>query len=363
MHCSPGRRARDCREWNDQELRRRSILTGEPTKEAPPSMGPSTPGKRRFERLRRLNLPIAAFCAAVTGMVPLGLMAFLLFSDVAEGFAGAAQLAELRLSVETLRQEVRRQDPAVASRLLMLEEAIAGDTGAASSSVAAAAADAARKSSAEARAAAERAAALAAAVGERSGTSDPTSDAIAGLGVDWAAWSAGADIDRSQSSGGLGRSLLGRLGRVLATLVPVTRTFLGAASHSPEVVLTWETGLPSRCFELDLPRGSLAIRFSRDIRPSHVVLEQSPLWATTLPRAAPREFHVDVWPSEGDLEPYAITVGSYEYQLTGPRSQVFAVNGTAGSVLSHVRGLRIRVESNWGEDHTLLCRVRVFGAP
>ncbi|CAE7653390.1 denD, partial [Symbiodinium sp. CCMP2456] len=281
------RRARDCREWNDQELRRRNVLTGEATKEAPPSMGPSTPGPKRFERLRRLNLPIAAFCAAVTGMVPLGLMALLLFSDVAEGppavsvptasqtldssFAGAAQLAELRLSMETLRQEMRRQDPAVASRLSMLEEAIAGDAGAASSSVASAAADAARKSSAEARAAAERAAALAAAVGERSGTSDPTADAIAGLGVDWAAWSAGADIDRSQSSGGLGRSLLGRLGRVLATLVPVTRTFLGAASHSPEVVLTWETGPPSRCFALDLPRGSLAIRFSRDIRPSHVV--------------------------------------------------------------------------------------------
>eukprot|EP00439_Symbiodinium_sp_Y106_P086615 s158_g34.t1 len=151
---------------------------------------------------------------------------------------------------------------------------------ASSSSVASAAADAARKSSAEARAAAERAAALAAAVGERRGTSDPTSDAIdsasdgdSGRG-DWAAWSAGADIDRSHSSGGLGRSLLGRLGRVLATLVPVTRTFLGAASHSPEVVLTWETGAPSRCFAMDLPRGSLAIRFSRDIRPSHVVSPQ-----------------------------------------------------------------------------------------
>uniref|UniRef100_A0A7S4RKT5 SUN domain-containing protein n=1 Tax=Alexandrium monilatum TaxID=311494 RepID=A0A7S4RKT5_9DINO len=180
-------------------------------------------------------------------------------------------------------------------------------------------------------------------------------DVTSGLGVDWAAWSAGAEIDQAHTSAGLGRDAVGRAARVAAALLPRYRGFAGNVSHPPEVVLASESGPPSRCFTFG-PNGSVAIRFPRAVQPLHVALEQRPAWATLRPRAAPRRFEVHVCPAGTEDEQYSVRLGAFEYALEGPRAQAFALELPATA-----QAVKFVFLSNWGEDHTSVCRLRVLG--
>ncbi|CAJ1416864.1 unnamed protein product [Effrenium voratum] len=239
---------------------------------------------------------------------------------------------------ETERQLAeRRSEPA---RLQRLEEALAEAPGQQAIRDAARAADLAMQAEQKAWAAAKAARAAAAAAGAPSEAED--------LGMDWAAWTAGAEIDHSHTSQGLGRTLWARAGRVLACLAPSWRMSLGA-SQAPEVVLTWETGPPSRCFTFDGAVGELSIRFWQPLRPSHVVLEQSPNWALANPRASPRHFEVRAWRA-GDVSQYEVRLGRFEYQLAQGGSQVFNLTSDGTALRGLVRGLQFRFEDNWGEE-------------
>lgn len=184
-------------------------------------------------------------------------------------------------------------------------------------------------------------------------------DATSGLGVDWAAWSAGAEIDYAHTSAGLGRGALGRAARAAAALLPRYRAYLGNVSHPPEVVLASESGPPSRCFAFGT-NGSVAVRFPKPVRPLHVAVERRPDWATLQRRAAPRRFEVRAWSAAPDAEPYSASLGAFEYALDGPRAQVFALQGL-DAVEGGVQAVQFVFLSNWGEDYTSVCRLRVLG--
>lgn len=185
-------------------------------------------------------------------------------------------------------------------------------------------------------------------------------DQIAGLGIDWAAWGAGAEIDHGSTSWGLGRKpsasgLMGRAARLVAAVLPRYRAYAGNVSHPAEVVLAADSAPPSKCFSF-WGNGTVAIRLLQPRRASHVVLEQMPAWATLLPQAAPRHFQVKAW-EEGEAEPYRTTLGSFEYALAGPRAQAFALSAAS----RRARGFQFSFQGSWGAEHTSVCRLRVLG--
>ncbi|CAE8643748.1 unnamed protein product, partial [Polarella glacialis] len=240
--------------------------------------------------------------------------------------------------------------------------------GAASAATALAAAAAAEKAQQQAASAASAAAASAAAASAIGGQGAPPSEtfdlATAGLGVDWASWGMGAEIDHGHTSPGLGRSLLGCASRAVTSLLPSQRTLFGFVSHPPEAVLAWDSAPPSRCYSIE-GNGAVAIRFLKPVRAGHVVLEQLPSWATAKPLAAPRSFEVLAWPADGVEESYSVKLGSFEYQLDGLRAQVFPLINDSGSVFSgNVKGIKFSFGQNWGEEGlTMVCRLRVLAPP
>mmetsp|Transcript_35362 Transcript_35362/g.75376 ORF Transcript_35362/g.75376 Transcript_35362/m.75376 type:complete len:424 (+) Transcript_35362:99-1370(+) len=194
-------------------------------------------------------------------------------------------------------------------------------------------------------------------------------------GVDWAAWSAGADIDHSATSWGLGRDaspsgLLHRATRVMATVLPQYRAHIGPVSHPPSVVLAADAAPPSRCFRFE-GSGSIAIRLLHPRKLTHLVLERLLDWADLEPEASPRFFSAaaelaDV--GRGDLttgddvaeDAYRHSLGDFEYALHGGRAQAFALPpSTSGTRL--IRGVKLTFHRNWGGSFTSLCRVRLLG--
>jgi len=317
--------------------------------------------------LRNFGGPFAALCAALTGIVPFfGVAVLALVMQDAGSFSGAPEVglpsggSQLEVTdFEGLWKELQRQeasrsslDAAIAERMQRLEQA------AKTSPDAALALSAAEKAVAAASAAEASAASAAAAA---SGSGAGQGDATVGLGVDWAAWGAGAFIDHGHSSGALGRHFTGRLGRLAASFLPQYRE-LFAAPHPPEVLLAWDSAPPSRCHSMVAAGGTVAIRFPQAVRASHVVIEQTPLWASSWPsRASPRHFQVQAWPADVEI-PYSVELGAFEYQLHGQRLQVFALTDTNGKAVSgRVQGIRFIFDDNWGEASLTVCRLRVFG--
>ena len=312
---------------------------------------------------KRLGMTFAAFCAAATSIGPLLGIAFLaLVEGEGSEVAPSAPTTPVTLIPEStgvpLARDLRKDDglsEMTWKRLQRLEEAFAAEKpGHADATAALQAAERAHDAEQKAWAAAKAAEAAAQRLaGATSGPVVPSTsgDMTLDLGVDWAAWKAGAEIDHRHTSVGLHRGFWSRVARVVTSLVPSWR-MLVTASHPPDVVLTWETGPPSRCFAFEGQSAKVSILFWHPVRPSHVALEQSPSWALD-PRTSPRDFEVYVWPSGMD-DPYSTRIGSFEFAGS---SQVFNLTADVGLV----RGLQFRFERNWGEDHTLICRVRVFG--
>jgi len=181
-------------------------------------------------------------------------------------------------------------------------------------------------------------------------------------GIDWAAFSAGGEIDRAFTSSGLGRSPAGRISRGVAWLLPRFRAYIGNVSHPPEVALASDSAPPSKCFCFEGTQGTIAVRLLRAVRITHVVIEQRPQWATVLPRAAPRSFQVHGMPAENsvnEVSSYTLSLGEFEYQMDGPRTQVFLLSVSA--MHQQVQAVKFTFLQNWGEDHTSVCRVRVLG--
>jgi len=178
------------------------------------------------------------------------------------------------------------------------------------------------------------------------------------LGIDWAAWTAGAEIDHSHTSAGLGRNPAGRLMRAITgRFAPQWRSFASNVSQPPEVVLAADSSPPSRCFSFS-GNGTLAIRLSRGVHLTHVVVEQLPVWAMTHAKATPRFFEVRATPSSVPADQYSVALGKFEYALDGKRAQAFALeHGT------HKRwqAIQLLFFGNWGDDHTAVCRIRAMG--
>lgn len=265
-------------------------------------------------------------------------------------------LANTEISEERLRRLERALEEKVPAAGFDVVE-LAAEKATKAQEKAAAAAAAAASSASAARAAA------AGASSERHGSAGE-SDPTIGLGVDWAAWRAGAEIDHSHSSPGLGRNTFSRFARLVATAFPQWRMLLdnAAGSHPPEIVLAWDASPPLRCFSL-APGGVLSVRFLKPLRASHVAIEQTPHWAAAKPLAAPRRFEVRAWPAMEETEPYSIKLGAFEYQLEGLRSQVFSLTDSSGNANGgRVQAVQFRFLDNWGEEGlTSICRVRVFG--
>jgi hypothetical protein len=327
--------------------------------------------------LRGFGGPFAVLCGALTGIVPFVVIAIIAIALADSGeptkpdVPPMVPVSTAPQAVDGLWAELQRQASAQRvseatqmMRLQRIEEALNSDSGGRGSEASAAVVAAERaRDKAEAAAKAAIAASKAASKGTAQ-TIDSSSDALAGLGIDWASWSMGAQIDRSATSPGLGRNSgsLGALRRLLELLAPsVGRRYL-PVSQPPEVVLTSVAAPPSRCFTIDSSSGSIAIRFVKSIRPAHVVIEQMPQWATDRPMATPRHVEIFALPSNSESSEYVTKVASFEYQLEGPRLQVFALASESGEILhGKVDGLKFAFQSNWGEDITLICRVRVFG--
>lgn len=189
---------------------------------------------------------------------------------------------------------------------------------------------------------------------------DIGNDVVSTLGFDWAAWPAGARVEATLTSQGLGRGMLGRMVRAVSTLLPNYFAQCNNVSYPAEVVLAADSVPPSKCFTFRGDDGSIAIRFVRAIQPAHVVVEQMPIWATPHIHAAPRHFEVLAWGMETDSSSQALSVslGKFEFMLQGPRAQVFRVN----SPMEAVRVLQFKFGANWGEDYTSICRLRVMAS-
>jgi len=319
--------------------------------------------------LRSFGGQFAILCAASLGIVPfLGLAVVSLLGDdepaapVAPSMVrtiamptprfdgplggGAAPDLQLHGLFDGLQRQFERQermrqssDAAAEARMQRLEDTLATDRAAAATrQVAPGASDGERPS---ARA-----------------SSVPTQESVElapDLGVDWAAWSAGATIDGAATSWGLGREpsasgLLARAARAVASVAPRYRTHIGAISHPPDIVLATDSLAPSKCFTFE-GNGSVAMHLLGARRLTHVLIEHVPAWADVHPQAAPRFFTVRA------TEPYDASVGDFEYALDGPRAQVFALP----SGLGEVQAVKFEFGENWGAAHTSVCRLRVMG--
>ena len=311
---------------------------------------------------KRSGVAFAILCCATTGIVPLLGIGVMLLQDESAAIPMAPPApAPVKVDVSGLSSYSREVPDALNSmawkRLQRLEEAFASELPG-RQAAAMEAAEQARESERKAWAAAKAAENAAQRVGSEGVPSSATVPDFGDLGVDYAAWKAGAEIDHSHTTSGLHRGFWSRVVRVVTSLVPGWR-MLAATSHPPEVVLTWETGPPSRCFALNGQSAKISILFWQPLRPSHMALEQSPSWAMD-PRTSPKNFEVYVWPTGMD-DAYSLKLGNFEF-LGG--SQIFNLTseamGTTGP-MGLVRGLQVRIQSNWGEEHTSICRLRVFG--
>jgi len=337
-----------------------ALQAAEPQLAAPAAPGPEpapVPARVLPPWLRGLLVgPAAVLCACFVVLVPfLGFttVGAFIWSAAAGGSegdkapataGGSVDVRRVADAVDALRQDLRSHvdedrrevsgasSAAVAAHVRRLEQTVAAATAASAATAA-------------------RAPAAAGGAGD-----------VAGLGFDWAAWSAGAEIDAGHTSAGIGRGLVGRTARALATLLPHHRARVAWVSHPAEVVLAADSAPPSRCFTFQ-GNGTLAVRLARGVLPTHVVVEQPPAVATERPRAAPRHVEVRVWPVEEDDAssalpgPYGTRAGAFEYALLGPRAQVFALD--AGLPLA--RAVQFVFGGSWGEDHTSVCRLRVLG--
>ncbi|CAK8999829.1 SUN domain-containing protein 5 (Sad1 and UNC84 domain-containing protein 5) (Sperm-associated antigen 4-like protein) (Testis and spermatogenesis-related gene 4 protein) [Durusdinium trenchii] len=316
------------------------------------------PGMQQAKKggTKRLGVAFAALCAAATGIPPVLGVALLAFLD-ADVAAPAAPMPLPTVTMEASRAADSQKaadalNEIAWKRLQRLEEAFATIShGGHETTAAVEAAERAREAERKAWVAAKAAEAAAQRRAEgRAMSTDPMLD----LGVDWAAWKAGAEIDHSHTTLGLHRNFWSRVARVMTSFAPHWRMWL-RASHPPEVVLAWETGPPSKCFAFEGQSAKVSILFWRPVHPSHVAIEQSPSWALD-PRASPRNLEVYAWPTGID-EPYSVKIDEFEFH---GGSQVFDLTNQMGPT-GLVRGLQVRIQRNWGEDHTLLCRLRVFG--
>lgn len=183
-------------------------------------------------------------------------------------------------------------------------------------------------------------------------------DATDGLGVDWASWSGGAEIDHGYTSTGVGRGLTGRAARALSKLAPRWRTSVANVSPPPEVVLAADSAPPSTCFVMANAPGKLAIRLPRPVYATHVAVERLPSWAEERPEASPRSFEVRAWLDDVGSLPYAAVVGVFEYKLAGPRSQAFELKMKSKAI----KAVQFVFDGSWGDDHISVCRLRIFGA-
>lgn len=361
----------------------------EPTDEFAINLSPPPPlgGGGPPQWLRSFALPFALLCGALAGIVPLCAIACLGFFDDGESPAPApagptqppqpqlgwgqqwggwlvssqppSQLvptagdaaavgapdAHLLGAVESLRHELRRQEASqkaveasVSTRMQRLESSVASSV-----------------SSAAVAAAAGASSLLGGALGRRS--TQELSSVLDGLGVDWLAWSAGAEIDAGYTSSGVGRGILGRAARAVAAAVPRYRTHLGNVSHPPEVVLAADAAPPTRCFTFR-GSGTIAVRLRADALLTHVAVEHVPAWAALKPHAVPRRFDVRARAAGSPAgSAYGPALGSFEYAFDGPRVQVFSLGDTG--VLADA--VQFTFTENWGEDFTAVCRVRALG--
>jgi len=157
---------------------------------------------------------------------------------------------------------------------------------------------------------------------------DADASDLLGLGVDWAAWTAGAEIDHSATSRGLGREpsaagFAARTARVVAAAFPRYRSFVGKLSPPPEVVLAADSAPPSRCFIFE-GQGVLTVRLAQPHSLNHIVLERMASWAMLHPQSTPRHFQVHVQNESSSETLQSIPADSpFEYVLAGPRVRHF----------------------------------------
>lgn len=285
-------------------------------------------------------VPCAVACAAVVGFpICMGVATLLYFSTGSPQGSGLAldlsasavadpngPLTQLTTVVLALRQDIQRQDnerhswgAALEARLGRLERS--------------------------------------AAMGSRSVAGPSVDNAISAQsvfeGVDWASMPSGAEIDVAHTSEGIGRDLLGRAWSGLVALVR-QQQHVADVSFPSDVLLATDDAPAVRCFSFR-GSGSVAIRFSGPVVPSHVVVEVAPSWARLHPKAAPRGIEAFGLTGEDNAEAYVLRLGEFEYQMQGASAQAFRVDADAA-----VRGVKFVFRENWGAEHTSVCRLRVF---
>eukprot|EP00928_Gymnodinium_smaydae_P009281 TRINITY_DN13444_c0_g1_i1.p1 TRINITY_DN13444_c0_g1~~TRINITY_DN13444_c0_g1_i1.p1 ORF type:complete len:420 (-),score=97.03 TRINITY_DN13444_c0_g1_i1:58-1317(-) len=340
---------------------------------------------RALPLLRKMGLPLAVLCGSFVGLPGLCFIGFYnifggddvdLEPNVAGTAAAAATAAPAAVQPVTapspllatplsplfqaqarpdvqileLQRDLRRQDAertaaeqATASRLSTLESSVS-----------------ALASAAPAGVSGSFGYSLFGSRGSSDGAEDGSS-ALAGLGTDWAAWSADASIDHAHTSSGLGRGYLGKVARMLASQLPQFRALTDGISHPPEVVLAADSAPPSRCFTMGgSAGGAVAITFARSVRLTHVAIERLPSWTSTPAGTMPRRFEVRT--RSPTSSSYAASLGTFEYEASGPRVQVFRLSQSDGNAQPvFAEALRFSFSSNWGEDRTAVCRLRAFG--
>lgn len=315
----------------------------------PGSVDPIRTGSPLPPWFRSFGLPFAVCCAAIAGIVPLfgvGLVALL------SGDGGSPAPAIHAVPIPSIAPPVLHSDASSTDVLVALDSLRRDMQQREGARQAYDEAVVARVRRLETAAVAHSPSSKRGAMGWSAQATDPT----AGLGVDWASWTAGAEIDYGYTSTGLGRSILGRASRLVTSLLPRYRVYAGNVSHPPDVVLAADFAPPTKCFAFQ-GEGTIAIRFPRVVSPTHIVMEQRPSLATLHPEAAPRHFEVRAWLAQPGAEPYSESLGTFEFKLGDAPAQAFPVQSARDS---SVKAVQFVFRENWGQDYTSVCRLRVL---
>lgn len=111
--------------------------------------------------------------------------------------------------------------------------------------------------------------------------------------------------------------------------------------------------LPGNCWAFQGNAGEVGIKFGRAMRAESVTMEHTPKASVVSTDSAPRRFEVKGMIFGGG----EVDLGEFEFDIDGGHLQRFEVKKSDKTL----RGVMLRIKSNWGASHTTVYRFRVHG--